>query len=34
MAFSRDMLDTNFGDMAFPPKWRTSLSVYYYAVPE
>lgn len=34
MAFSRDMLDTNFGDMAFPPKWRTSLTVYYYVVPE
>jgi hypothetical protein len=34
MAFSRDMLDTNFGDMTFPPKWRTSLTVYYYIVPE
>lgn len=34
MAFSRDMLDTNFGDIAFPPKWRTSLTVYYYIVPE
>jgi hypothetical protein len=34
MAFSRDMVDTDFGNMAFPPKWRTSLSVYYYVVPE
>ena len=34
MAFSRDMIDTSFNDMAFPPKWRTSLSVYYYIVPE
>jgi hypothetical protein len=34
MAFSRDMVDTNFDDVAFPPKWRTSLTVYYYLVPE
>jgi hypothetical protein len=34
MAFSRDMIDTNFGDLMFPPKWRTSLAIYYYIVPE
>jgi len=34
MAYSRDMVDTNLGDMNFPPKWRTSLTVYYYIVPE
>lgn len=34
MAFATDMVDTNFGDMAFSPKWRSSLAVYYYVVPE
>lgn len=34
MAFSRDMIDTNFGDATFGPKWRSSLAVYYYVVPE
>lgn len=34
MAFSRDMVDTNFGDFTFGPKWRSSLAVYYYIVPE
>jgi hypothetical protein len=34
MAFTRDMIDTNFGDMIFSPKWRSSLSVYYYIVPD
>jgi len=34
MLFSRDMMDTNFDSLNFPPKWRTSLSVYYYVVPE
>ena len=34
LSFARDMIDTNFGDLAFPPKWRTSLAVYYYIVPE
>jgi hypothetical protein len=34
MAFSRDMVDTNFGDFTFGPKWRSSLAVYYYLVPE
>jgi hypothetical protein len=33
LAFSRDMIDTNFGDLAFSPKWRSSLAVYYYIVP-
>ena len=34
LAFSRDMIDTSFGDMAFSPKWRSSLAVYFYVVPE
>jgi hypothetical protein len=34
MAFSRDMVDTNFEDATFGPKWRSSLAVYYYIVPE
>ena len=34
LAFSRDMIDTNFGDLKFPPKWRSSLAVYYFIVPE
>lgn len=34
MAFSRDMIDTNFGDMKFGARWRSSLAVYYYFVPE
>lgn len=34
LAFSRDMIDTNFGDFAFSPKWRSSLAVYFYIVPE
>jgi hypothetical protein len=29
-AFARDMIDTNFGDLVFSPKWRSSLAVYYY----
>lgn len=33
-AFARDMIDTNFGDLRFSPKWRSSLAVYYYIVPE
>ncbi|MEU6322773.1 hypothetical protein [Streptomyces sp. NPDC047009] len=33
MAYSRDMVDTNFGDFTFGPKWRSSLAVYYYLVP-
>ncbi|MFD8559704.1 hypothetical protein ACFV1N_20685 [Streptosporangium canum] len=28
------MIDTNFGDFTFGPKWRSSLAVYYYIVPE
>ncbi|MEU9856249.1 hypothetical protein [Streptomyces sp. NPDC047974] len=34
MAYSRDMVDTAFGDFEFGPKWRSSLAVYYYLVPE
>jgi hypothetical protein len=34
VAYSRDMVDTNFGDLKFPPKWRSSLAVYNYIVPE
>jgi hypothetical protein len=33
MAFSRDMIDMNFGDLDFGPKWRSSLAVSYYLVP-
>jgi hypothetical protein len=28
------MIDTNFGDLIFGPKWRSSLAVYYYIVPD
>lgn len=34
MAFSRDMIDTNFTDFKFGPKWRSSLAVSFYVVPE
>ena len=34
MSFSRDMIDTNFADGVFGPKWRPSLAVYFYVVPE
>jgi hypothetical protein len=34
LAFTRDMIVTNFGDLAFGPKWRSSLAVYYFIVPE
>ncbi len=34
MCFSRDMIDTKFGDRVFPAKWRPSLAVYFYIVPE
>jgi len=34
MAYSRDMIDTNFNDLSFTPKWRSSLALYYYIVPE
>jgi hypothetical protein len=34
MAFARDIIDTKFGDFAFSPKWRSSLAVYYFIVPE
>jgi hypothetical protein len=34
LAFSRDMVDTNFGDLVLPPKWRSSMAVYQYVVPE
>jgi hypothetical protein len=33
MAFSRDMIDTNFGGLVFGPKWRSSLAISYYLVP-
>ncbi len=32
LAYAADMIDTNFGDIALPPKWRSSLAVYYYVV--
>jgi hypothetical protein len=31
--YSRDMIDTNFGDLNLPPKWRSSMAVYSYVVP-
>ena len=34
LAYSRDMIDTNFGDLKFPPKWRSSVAVHYYIVPD
>ncbi|MGD9533399.1 MAG: hypothetical protein AB7V56_06490 [Candidatus Nitrosocosmicus sp.] len=34
LAYSKDMIDTNLGDLDFPPKWRSSLTVYYYIVPD
>lgn len=34
MLFSRDMMDTNFDRLNFPPRWRSSFAVYYYIVPE
>jgi hypothetical protein len=33
-AFSRDMIDTNFKQALLPPKWRSSMAVYTYVVPE
>ena len=33
-AFTPDMIDTNFEDELFSPKWRSSLAVYYYIVPQ
>jgi hypothetical protein len=33
-AFSRDMIDTNFRVALLPPKWRSSMAVYSYVVPE
>ena len=33
LAYAADMMDSNFGDIALPPKWRSSLAVYCYAVP-
>lgn len=34
LAYSRDMIDTNFGDLIFAPKWRSSLAAYFYIVPD
>ncbi|MEU9324088.1 hypothetical protein AB0D91_09755 [Streptomyces canus] len=34
LAFSRDMVDTSFGDLELPPKWRSSMAIYQYVVPE
>jgi hypothetical protein len=31
--YSRDMIDTHFGDLILPPKWRSSMAVYSYVVP-
>ena len=34
LAYAADMIDTNFGDAALPPKWRSSMALYYYIVPK
>jgi hypothetical protein len=34
LGYSRDMIDTSFGDLLLPPKWRSSMAVYSYVVPE
>ena len=34
LAYSRDMVDTDFGSVDFPRKWRSSLALYAYLVPE
>jgi hypothetical protein len=34
LSYSSDTIDTNFGQLKFPPKWRSSLAVYYFIVPE
>ena len=33
-AYSADMVDTDFGNIALPPKWRSSMAVYHYPVPK
>ncbi len=33
LAFSTDMIDTNFGDLDLPPKWRSSLTAFFHLVP-
>jgi hypothetical protein len=33
LAYSRDMIDKDF-DHRLPPKWRSSMAIYYYIVPE
>jgi len=32
--YSRDMIDMNFGSLTLPPKWRSSMAVYAFVVPE
>jgi hypothetical protein len=34
LAYSRDMMDTNSADFDLPPKWRSSMAIYSYLVPE
>jgi hypothetical protein len=34
LAFSTDMVETNMNDDGLPPKWRSSMAVYAYVVPE
>src|SRR5215207_9803785 len=34
LSFTPDMVDTNFGDLEVPPRWRSSLAVFGYVVPE
>lgn len=34
LATSSDMIDLTFGDSIYPPKWLTSLTIFYYEPPE
>jgi hypothetical protein len=34
LSYSRDMIDTNSIDSRFPVKWRSSMAIYYYKVPD
>ncbi len=33
LATSEDMLDTAYGDSQYPPKWLSSLAIFYYEAP-
>ena len=34
LAFSADMIDTDFNAVSLPPKWRSSLCIFYHVVPQ